>query len=268
MENRNYYEFLGVSQDASLEEIIKAYRDLSKKTHPDIGGDAEEFKKIQKAFETLYDKDKRNQYDLGVREKRSEEPKEYQQEKPYYKQENKTSDFGKIWRGVEQVLKERYGVKENSKIEELEIIEQLKKQYYQYAVEKRWSELSNKEKQEYEVYTVVGKELKTLGENKAIENYKQKIEEKRKALSVLHLGEVSKDFFYGVLQDFWIEDSVRKNRRFRGDTINVPSRLSVTIKQMDPQQFLYWQHQVEDRIKKMFKEKAEKIIQQKNQGNK
>ena len=35
---RNFYDMLGVSKDASLEEIRKAYRKLPKKYHPDVTG--------------------------------------------------------------------------------------------------------------------------------------------------------------------------------------------------------------------------------------
>lgn len=60
----NYYDILGVSKDASEDEIKKAYRKLALKTHPDKnGGDDTQFKKINLAYETLSDTEKRNQYD-------------------------------------------------------------------------------------------------------------------------------------------------------------------------------------------------------------
>jgi DnaJ-class molecular chaperone len=58
-----YYEDLGVSKDAAADEIKKAYRKLASKHHPDKGGDAEVFKKIQTAYDVLSDDAKRAQYD-------------------------------------------------------------------------------------------------------------------------------------------------------------------------------------------------------------
>ena len=66
-EKRNYYEVLGVSKDASEEEIKAAYKKLVKQYHPDLHpGDklaAEKFKEINEANEVLSDKQKRAAYD-------------------------------------------------------------------------------------------------------------------------------------------------------------------------------------------------------------
>lgn len=49
----NAYEILGVPFGASQEEIKKAFRALAKLHHPDLGGDAEVFKKITAAYAEL-----------------------------------------------------------------------------------------------------------------------------------------------------------------------------------------------------------------------
>ncbi len=66
MNNNEYYERLGVDKNASQEEIKKAARKLSKKYHPDINhesGAEAKYKKIQEAYETLGDQQKRASYD-------------------------------------------------------------------------------------------------------------------------------------------------------------------------------------------------------------
>ena len=59
----DYYEILGVSKQASQEEIKKAFYKLAHKHHPDKGGDAEKFKEINEAYQVLSNKEKRAQYD-------------------------------------------------------------------------------------------------------------------------------------------------------------------------------------------------------------
>jgi curved DNA-binding protein len=64
---RDYYEILGVSKDASSEEIKKVYRRLARQYHPDLNPgnkEAEEkFKTIGEAYEILSDSSRRSQYD-------------------------------------------------------------------------------------------------------------------------------------------------------------------------------------------------------------
>lgn len=58
-----FYEILGVEKTATYDEIKKAFRKLALKKHPDRGGNKEEFQEIQKAYECLSDKEKRELYD-------------------------------------------------------------------------------------------------------------------------------------------------------------------------------------------------------------
>jgi curved DNA-binding protein len=59
----DYYTTLGVSKNASPDEIKKAYRKLASQHHPDKGGDKAKFQDVQSAYETLSDVNKRQQYD-------------------------------------------------------------------------------------------------------------------------------------------------------------------------------------------------------------
>jgi hypothetical protein len=57
------YKLLGIKNTASPEQIKKAYRKKAKKHHPDKGGDAEIFNKIQEAYDILSDPERRKAYD-------------------------------------------------------------------------------------------------------------------------------------------------------------------------------------------------------------
>src|SRR5271154_4845916 len=67
MSKRDYYEVLGVSKGAPVDEIKKAYRKVAMQFHPDRNpgdkGAEDKFKEAAEAYEVLSDADKRAQYD-------------------------------------------------------------------------------------------------------------------------------------------------------------------------------------------------------------
>ena len=62
--NKNYYEVLGLSQNADQKQIKSAFYKLAKQYHPDINkGTEDKFKQVNEAFEVLSDDGKKQQYD-------------------------------------------------------------------------------------------------------------------------------------------------------------------------------------------------------------
>ena len=60
---RDLYEILGVSRDASDDDIKRAYRRRARELHPDTGGDEEQFKELTTAYEVLKNPAARANYD-------------------------------------------------------------------------------------------------------------------------------------------------------------------------------------------------------------
>ena len=73
---KNPYSVLGISSDATQDQIKKAYRDLAKKHHPDMNrgnkSSEEKFKEIQHSYEILSDPEKRKSYDMFGRSSSSD----------------------------------------------------------------------------------------------------------------------------------------------------------------------------------------------------
>jgi molecular chaperone DnaJ len=65
-DKRDYYDVLGISRDASADDIKRAYRSLARQHHPDVNKEPEaerKFKEINEAYEVLSDDKKRRTYD-------------------------------------------------------------------------------------------------------------------------------------------------------------------------------------------------------------
>ena len=69
---KNFYQVLGIGQDANLDEIKKAYREAAKRYHPDVSAkpkDEQKFLEVLEAYETLSDPERRSLYDQSLNEK-------------------------------------------------------------------------------------------------------------------------------------------------------------------------------------------------------
>lgn len=62
-EKKEYYAILGASEDASAREIERLYKRLAHKRHPDRGGNEEEMKALNEAYQVLRDDVTRSKYD-------------------------------------------------------------------------------------------------------------------------------------------------------------------------------------------------------------
>ena len=63
--SKDYYQILEIQNNASSDDIKKAFRQLSLKYHPDVNSEgSDKFKEINEAFQVLSDPEKRRNYDL------------------------------------------------------------------------------------------------------------------------------------------------------------------------------------------------------------
>ena len=97
----NYYELLGISIDATEEEIKSAYKKEIKKWHPDINKDEEAVSitmKLNEAKETLLNSEKRLEYDNYINHKENETYQKYTNvkvEKSNYNENNVSEEYNK-----------------------------------------------------------------------------------------------------------------------------------------------------------------------------
>ena len=91
---KTLYNILGITSDASLAEIKKAYHLLAKKYHPDVNKDtAALFREVNEAYTTLSNEDERERYDYELKVKEAEELEQRIQKLKDELEEDETTDL-------------------------------------------------------------------------------------------------------------------------------------------------------------------------------
>jgi curved DNA-binding protein CbpA len=132
----DYYKILNIDMEATHEQIKLSYLKLARKHHPDHGGNPEIFKEITLAYETLSNKEKRNDYDIKYLNKNIDELKK---EEDYFKlkknfdkfkrHNDKKIDTDEFNKKYDQLFNDKNNFKENiltdnefkKRIEDLEL---------------------------------------------------------------------------------------------------------------------------------------------------
>lgn len=117
----DYYKILGVSKDASPQDIKKAYYHEAKKHHPDLNPNdpkaKERFQRLSIAYEVLSDPLQRKQYDAGPRAYYYQHQQAYQD--PQYTDMHSRDTFDSVWEDLE-IVKEAWNDFTQETKEELE----------------------------------------------------------------------------------------------------------------------------------------------------
>jgi hypothetical protein len=110
-QEKDYYKILGVTKDATPQEIKKAYFHEAKKHHPDMNPNdpkaKERFQRLAAAYEVLSDSIKRKQYDSGPRSYYRENQQAYQSQDPQYNDMHSRDIFDSVWQDLE-IVKEAW----------------------------------------------------------------------------------------------------------------------------------------------------------------
>jgi curved DNA-binding protein CbpA len=160
MEEKTYYDILGVSFECTIDEIKIAYRKLIKKLHPDKNSPSEEIKKINKAYSILKDSQKRHNYDSSLNISKKSKIDTFQEMK---------NSFCKFKEQIEKSDNKEY-VEQAKKIFQLKMKEENEKLY-----------LNDKNRMTKEEYNY------RLNEIEQIENEKPQVVELDKRIKKLEL---------------------------------------------------------------------------------
>lgn len=122
---KNYYQILNISQNATQEEIKKAFRTLAKQYHPDVNSNPnanEIMQQITEAYEVLSDVEKRKQYDkkLGNIPKASQNTSVYSS---YTKTKSESEADFEEWLNIYLYnIRNRYNINKLDDLEKLEML--------------------------------------------------------------------------------------------------------------------------------------------------